>query len=117
MDRTYAAWNQALLFAVTGMRHPELGEQERPDLDLVLEQVWTAPRVRAGEESPTQPGARAFPVPPDLARGIGPAQFTAALSDLRRRLRATELSPTVVADRPLNRDELRLAADAPPHHG
>ena len=116
MSTRHAAWHQALVFALTGQRRPELGAQEFPDLDRVLADLRPAQPDRPFDPSPEPLGTRIYPVPADLSGGIGPAQFSATLTELRRRLR-TDAQPVVVADRPLDRDERRLTADVPPHHG
>ncbi len=95
-------WHQALAYAVSGERRPELGEQEAPDLDAVVEALVGRPRG-------------AYAVPDDLREGIGAAQLAALLTALRARL-ATQPRP-VLADRAPDADERRLLADVPPHHG
>lgn len=96
-------WHQALVFAVTGERRPELGRQERPDLDVVVAAIGD--RVRG-----------AHPVPAELTQGIGPARLAAVVTELRTRLAAAGSRP-VVAERELDAAERRLLADVPPHHG
>ena len=96
-------WHQALAYAVTGRRFPELGEQDQPDLDALA--VWLSGRVRAV----------VAPVPSDLTAGLGAAQFHAALAELRRRLQPSLEAP-VLANRALTDEERRLLADVPPHH-
>ena len=95
-------WHQALVYAVTGQRRPELGRQAEPDLEAVVALV--------GAERPDQ-----HVVPPELLEGIGPAHFFTVLTELRTRLRGRTSHP-VLAERPLSADERRLVADAPPHH-
>jgi hypothetical protein len=95
-------WHQALVFAVTGERRPELGLQDAPDLDAVVEAVGGRP-------------TGAYAVPADLREGIGPAQLAALLTELRSRLGRG--SRPVLADRAPDADERRLLADMPPHHG
>ncbi|SEQ92106.1 hypothetical protein [Microlunatus flavus] len=96
------AWHQALAYAVSGERRPELGVQEVPDLDVVAAAL-------AGRTV----GAHA--VPPDLREGIGAAQLAALVTALRARLDAG--AHPVLADRAPDADERRLLADVPPHHG
>ncbi len=103
MDVEAVAWHEALVYAVTGQRHPELGRQERPDLDVVAALLRGA---RTG----------AHVVPPDLRRGIGAAQLAAVLVELRRRVAASG-PQAVLAERALDAAERRLLADVPPHHG
>lgn len=107
------AWHQALAYAVTGRRYPELGRQPRPDLAEVA-----AFLSQHRPADPVGPGGGLHPVPPDLVEGVGPAQFWAAVSELSRRLDG-DVRPAipVVADRPLSADEQRLLRDVPPHHG
>jgi hypothetical protein len=96
-------WHQALVFAVTGERRPELGRQEQPDLDAVVGALSGRPRG-------------AYPVPADLRSGIGAAQLAAVLTELRRRLTAGGSRP-VLAERAPDAAERRLLAEVPPHHG
>lgn len=101
--RARLAWHQALVFAVTGERRPELGQQVSPELDAVIAAIGDHPRS-------------AHPVPADLTAGIGAAQLAAVLTDLRTQLAATGSRP-VLAERAPDADERRLLADVPPHHG
>lgn len=104
------AWHQALAYAVTGRRYPELGQQERPD----LEQVTDFLRPRLPDRTPGPPQ----PVPADLTAGLGPAQLWAAVAELRRRLGLDQARERVaVTDRPLSPEEQRLLRNVPPHHG
>lgn len=104
------AWHQALAYAVTGRRYPELGRQDRPDVEQVAE--FLRPRLADRAPGPPQP------VPPDLVVGLGPAQLQAAVAELRRRLGPGQPRPrTGGADRPLTAEEQRLLRDVPPHHG
>jgi len=96
-------WHEALVFAVTGERRPDLGRQEQPDLDVVVDALRGRPRG-------------AHPVPDDLRSGIGAAQLAAVLTELRRRLAAVGSRP-VVAERAPDAAERRLLAEVPPHHG
>jgi hypothetical protein len=96
------AWHQALVFAMTGERRPELGRQDAPDLDMVVEALGARPRG-------------AYAVPPDLRQGIGAAQLAAVLTALRGRLAASGSRP-VLAERAPDADERRLLAEVPPHH-
>lgn len=109
---TPPAWHQALAYAVTGVRFEDLGRQARPDLDALAALL----RPRLGVDVDPGALARAHPLPADLAAGLGAAQLTAAVAELRRRLTAPP--PAVVAGtRPLTADERRLLQDVPPHHG
>lgn len=98
-----ATWHQALVFAVTGERRPELGRQDIPDLAVVVAEVGGRPRG-------------AYAVPADLTDGIGAAQLAAVLIALRARLAAAASRP-VLAERAPDAAERRLLADVPPHHG
>lgn len=115
-------WHAALLFAITGDRTADAGRQQRPDLAAVSDWLTGRPgglkRLRAdiarrradGEPWP-------HPLPDDLRRGLGAAQLLAALAELRRQLLLDEPERPVLSDRPLDRDDRRLLADVPPHHG
>ena len=105
------AWHQALAYAVTGQRRPELGYQAQPDLAVLTGRLRTFMATDAASGGPPHR------VPDDLMHGIGPAQFQAALAELRVLLLTGRLSGPVVASRPLTSDERRLETDRPPHHG
>jgi len=111
------AWHQALAYAVTGRRLEQLGRQSRPDLPWLTDYLSRLTRGTAAEapEAPSSDGR----VPADLMTGIGPAQFGAALRELRHALDAAgpPREQPVTADRPWSAEELRLMADRPPHHG
>ena len=112
------AWHQALAYAVTGRRLQELGRQARPDLAWLTDYLS---RLTGGTD-PNAPAADPPAdgrVPADLMDGIGPAQFWAALRELRDGLdrAGPDQDQPVVADRPWSAEELRLMADRPPHHG
>ena len=102
-DEAGRTWHQALVFAVTGERRPELGKQEQPDLDVVVHALAGRPR-----------GAHL--VPADLRSGIGAAHLAAVLTELRGRLAAAGSRP-VLAERAPDAAERRLLAEVPPHHG
>jgi len=107
------AWHQALAYAVTGRRFEQLGHQKAPDLD----QLTAFLRAELGDTLESLVLAEAQPVPADLRAGLGSAQLWAALTELRRRLRAGAGPATVAVERPLSPDERRLMQDVPPHHG
>jgi len=107
-DPDLPAWHQALAYAVTGCRLDGLGRQALPD-PLVLAEVL--------RERGLSTGSSFAPVPPELMRGLGPAQFSAALAQLRSALAPAHPAAPVLADRPLTSDERRLLTDVPPHHG
>ncbi|MHA6510980.1 hypothetical protein [Tessaracoccus sp. Z1128] len=67
-----------------------------------------AQRQRAREPWP-------FAVPLEVRRALGFARFDAALAEAREALGLTGATPAPQGTRPLDRDELRLAADRPPH--
>lgn len=96
-------WHQVLVYALTGERRPELGQQRVADLDVVVAALQ-------GRRT----GAHA--VPADLRSGIGAAQLAAVLAELRSRLAQEAGGQPVVRDRVLSADERRLTEDAPPHH-
>lgn len=108
-----AAWHQALAYALTGRRFPELGRQSAPDLDALADFL----RSELGEGVDPRELSRAHPLPADLAAGLGPAQLGAVVSELRRRLSGERPAVAVTRQRPLTADERRLLQDVPPHHG
>ena len=108
--REAPTWHQALAYAVTGHRYPELGRQARPDVAQVAEFL----RQRAPEAG----SAASRLVPADLSAGLGAAQLWAAAAELRCLLEPDHpVRPTVARDRPLTPDEERLRREVPPHHG
>lgn len=112
------AWHQALAYAVTGRRLEELGRQARPDLAWLTHYLSGLGSGGNAEERAGDPPPDGR-VPADLMVGIGPAQFWAALRELRQGIDRGGLrsEQPVVADRPWSAEELRLLADRPPHHG
>jgi hypothetical protein len=117
-------WHQALAYAMTGRRLDGLGQQRTPQVSVLRaeldRQVGLAEladrarsRLAAGERWPDV-------VPGDLMAGLGPAQFAAALSELRRLL---DVDRPVVPRRTSNPGETRsadlrrLLDEVPPHHG
>lgn len=113
-------WHQALAYALLGRRCPDLGDdQARPDVAVVaawLEDhglVEQAHRLASAPRSAEHPWP--VPVPPDLH--VPPAQWAAALFELRRRLGLLGVATRPATDRPLDADELRLLREVPPHHG
>jgi hypothetical protein len=118
-----AAWNCALSFAITGKRFDDLGLQAAPDLDLVAGVVAAAipggtEGIRAHVASRRTAGRPwPYPLPDDLAAGIAPAQWSAALHALRQRLGIDPQVQVVRRPPPPDRDDLRLVHQLPPHHG
>ncbi len=110
------SWHQALVYVLTGRRHPELGRQEQPDLPVL--EAFLRDR-RSDDPSAFGPPHQ---LPPDLAEGIGAAQLWAAVTALRALLapaadREAASPVPVVSNRPLSADEQRLLREVPPHHG
>ena len=127
-----ARWHQALAFALTGRRRPELGEQPSPavaELARLLQSSDGSGELadhvdatrRSGEPWP-------HPVPTDLMSGLGYAQFSAALTQLQSELGLDRApTPRVGPGRPspghegagqlLSAAERRLLDEVPPHHG
>jgi len=116
-------WHQALAYAITGRRHPELGEQDAPDLrQLSRTLAAVAPDPLAAHVRETLDAGRPWPhpVPNELMTGLGYAQFSAALAQLRSELGLTGLTGTaarVGTAQPLSAADRRLLDDVPPHHG
>lgn len=109
-------WHEALAFAVTGRRLPELGPQSAPDvraLAATLRSLANGGLLVMGPRPPRDSAELAA-----LRTGLAPAQFAAAETALRRLLGLDRPGGTAVAgDRPLDRRERELVEDAPPHHG
>jgi len=112
-----------LAYAVTGRRIAELGRQARPDLawltDYLSQQTSGADLSAPADDPPAGDPPADGRVPADLMTDIRPAQFWAALRQLRDGLdrAGPRQDQPVVADRPWSAEELRLMADRPPHHG
>lgn len=118
------AWHQALVYAVTGARRPDLGRQGRPDLTALLRLLEEEPGRRGlaahVQQVVAAGGVWPHPVPPDLMSGLGYAQLTAALTTLRSGLGLTSTAaprPRVGTDQPVTADLRRLLDEVPPHHG
>lgn len=117
-------WHRALVYAVLGQAGDELGRQQQPDLaEVEAEILARVPQERAGlrnlvRDRRAAGAAWPFPVPDELRRDLGAAQWVAALAELRRRLDVeTAVVRPVAGDRPPDADELRLLREVPPHHG
>lgn len=116
-------WHQALAYAITGRRHPEFGVQAAPDLRRLGEALaadGTDPLAEHVQETLKASRPWPHPVPADLMTGLGYAQFSAALMQLRSELGL--IGPIGTASRgrtaqPLSSAERRLLGDVPPHHG
>jgi len=106
------AWHQALAYAVSGERYPELGRQDRPDL------AWLADFLRARLTDAAR-SVTTHQVPPDLATGLGAAQLWAALAELRALLGLNRVvvRTAVNPSGPPGADDQRLLREVPPHHG
>jgi hypothetical protein len=73
---------------------------------------WNRERI-----SEVATAATVWPFPGDLADGVGPAQYAAALRQVRSELGLDGLAAPVVSTRSdLTADERRLMADVPPHY-
>lgn len=118
------AWHAALCFAIVGVRVDGLDVQTVPDPDRVRDVL--VDRTPGGEQAIQDlvTGRRAagqpwpYPLPEDLAAGIGFAQWSAALATLRRRLGVDRPIHRVIrSDVSQDHDDLRLMRERPPHHG
>lgn len=117
-------WHQALAYALLGQVHPTLGVQQDPDLaKLVMDLDGLFPGGRS-ELIETIAGARRasdgpWPraVPDELRTDLGPAQFAAALTELRRRLGVQGQQQRTVSGRSPDAAEQALLREVPPHHG
>ena len=115
-------WQAALAYALTGEEFdlPETGRPDPARLARSLDGLgWTRERLAAhamaelGAERPWP-----HPVPAELRRGCGAAQFIAALGTTRELLELTALDPRPPSvRRRLDPDEQRLLREVPPHYG
>ncbi len=119
------AWHQALAYALLGRVQPRLGTQTEPDLaTLVRELDGLFPSGRsdlnreiARVRNACDRGGWPVRVPDELASGLGPAQFAAALTELRRLLGLDAVERRAASNRSLDAAEQALLRDLPPHHG
>ena len=104
----------ALALALTGEEVAVGSVASLPD-DLARHGFTTArlAALRQGAQAAERPWP--FHVPLEVRREVGFARFDAALAQARTALGLTGLVSAKPAERPLNRDEQRLAADRPPH--
>lgn len=113
---TDGALASAIGLALTGQRLP-LDDPAR--LGAQLEALGFSPRrlreLRAARQA--ERAAWPFAVALEERLGLGFARFDAALAEARRELGLDGLHRELMAERGLNRDEQRLAADRPPHWG
>lgn len=116
------AWHQALAYAVLGRRLPGLATQAAPSVTrLAAELVADVGAEAIG--AALAPGADRpwpHPVPAHLMDGLGHAQFSAALRQLRQELdllAGSASRPRVGADEPITAGDRRLLDEVPPHHG
>ena len=113
---TDATLASALALALTGER---IACTDPATLVSDLAAEGFPPERLAALRAEAQEQQRAWPTPVaiDTLREIGFARFDAALAGARRQLGLDGLIPAKPAQRQLNRDEQRLAADRPPHWG
>ncbi len=117
-------WHQALAYALLGQTYPSLGTQRQPDLGALVERLDElfpggrsglnrAVAAARGADGPGWPRV----VPNELRAGLGPAQFTAALGELRRRLVLDGGPRRTLSARSPDAADQKLLRDVPPHHG
>lgn len=104
----------ALARALTGQELPVSSVAALPD---ELAARGFGPEQLAFLRRQAQEDERPWPfwVPLELRREVGFARFDAALAQARGRFGLTGLIDARPAERPLNREEQRLAEDRPPH--
>jgi hypothetical protein len=116
-------WHAALAYALLGGVPEGLSTPDSLDIARFLRELdalWPGglPAVRSEVSQQRSEGRWAHRVPPKLMRGLGAAQFSAALAGVRRDLGLDVLTTTRrPAERRLDPDERRLLTDVPPHHG
>jgi hypothetical protein len=117
-------WHQALAYALLGEVHPSLGTQRNPDLAALVEDLdglFPGGRTELIETIAVARRASDVPwprvVPPDLRTELGPAQFAAALTELRRCLGLEGQQQRTVSGRSPDAAEQALLREVPPHHG
>lgn len=117
-----STWHQALAYSLLGRVPEGLAPVRTPAVgELADELVGLNPDGLAGllDEVAQHRASGPWPyrAPADLMRGLGFAQFHAALTQLREFLGTDDENRAVAVDRPLDAAERRLVADSPPHHG
>jgi hypothetical protein len=117
-------WHQALAYALLGQIYPALGAQRNPDLAKLVEDLnglFPGGRIELIETIAVVRRASDVPwpriVPGELRTGLGPAQYSAALTELRRRLGLEGRPQRILTDRSLDAAEQSLLREVPPHHG
>jgi hypothetical protein len=117
-------WHQALAYALLGRVQPALGTQPNPDLAALIEdldRLFPGGRSELIQTIAVARRARDIPwprvVPDELRSDLGPAQFAAALTELRRRLGLEGQPQRTVSGRSPDAGEQALLRDVPPHHG
>jgi hypothetical protein len=104
----------ALGYALTGERLPDSSAAGEPVLDQLSAAGWPTQRILDFRAERSLAGARwPLPVDRDLLGGVGLAQFQAALNQLVAAL--DESVARVRHPGPLDREDLRLLAEVPPH--
>jgi hypothetical protein len=116
-------WHQALAYALLGQVYPALGTQRNPDLAALVEdldRLFPGGRTGLIETIAVVRSARdgRWPrvVPDDLRTDLGPAQFAAALTELRHRLGLEGRPQRTPSARSPDAAERALLRDVPPHH-
>ncbi len=114
---------RAVAFALTGQRlePPAALASQGPDdlLAALASQGFDADRLgqlRTGRMADAQPWP--CPVPAKLRQGLGAAQLQAIIQTCQQSLGLRQQQARVRnASAPLDRDDRRLLAELPPHHG
>lgn len=111
-------WHAALAYALLGAPVRDLPETGTPKVADLLAELGGVETVRVAVVGARAAGSWPHPVPEDLRRGLGAAQFAAVWARLLAELGPlTTSARPVVTDRASTSDERRLLADRPPHHG
>ena len=114
-------WHAALSYALLGRVPEGLADSDPVDVAELLRELDRLPggldlvRAEIARRRPAHPWPH--PVPENLMRGLGPAQFASALAAVRSELGVDARARVVSAERTFDPDERRLQADVPPHHG
>ena len=110
-------WHAALAYALLGAPVRDLPETGTPRVADLFADLGGVETVRAAVLDARAAGPWPYPVPEELRRGLGAAQFAAVWARLLAELGPlTSDARPVVTDRESTSDERRLLADRPPHH-
>ena len=115
-----ASLSSLLAYALTGDEVPirDTDGTTKDFLAALGEAGWPPERIsRLANQAWEQESRWPYPLPPHALDDVGPAQWYAALTDVRTVLGLDAIRQAPSKRTVLNEAERRLMADLPPHHG